>query len=486
MPPSHSRWKEIDEKLEDDQHARVVERQVDRLDSQCLQELYSNVGSLAYDPVVLLKVVLFQILKGNRSPATWYDEAKFNEATQWLGRGYMPARRTWYLFRDRVGDAIESLHQQLISSGIEQELIEPETGIQDGTSVAACASRHRMVTQETLTRRQKILECVIGGTHDMEPPIPLWVPPTESGRLDLSIRMQASAKTLADRIAKNAKKPSGKRKDPAKIMVSLTDPIAPLGRDKFKVFRPLYTVQYVVDPISSMILSYCCQPAATDAGTLAPMIDKTQEIVGGRLKTIMADAAYCSILDLRDCQQRGIELLAPVQSNSFTQQKKQAKVQKQIPRDDFNWNEEDRSYRCPEGHVLGSVGRMKKQRHGDRTLWEYRYRCESTHCQNCPLMSNCLRPGSASRTIKRLEGQELIDAQRKKMADPAVQARYAIRGQSVELSFADAKAHRGLARFHGRGVNRAQTETGLLVLAQNLFKLDRLEQKSLNPGETTT
>jgi len=439
--------------------------------------------------VALLKIVLFQILKGNRSPATWYDEAKFNEATQWLGRGYTPARRTWYLFRDRVGDAIESLHQQLITSGIEQELIKPDTGVQDGTSVAACASRHRMVNQETLTRRQEILEGAVDGTHNMELPIPLWVPPTERGRSDLSMRMQISADTLADRIAKNAKKPSGKRKDPSKIVVSLTDPIAPLGRDKFKVFRPLYTVQYVVEPTSSMILSYCCEPAATDAGTLAPMIDKTQEIVGGRLKTIMADAAYCSILDLRDCQQRGIELLAPVQSNSFTEQKKQAKVQKQIPREEFSWNEEDRSYRCPaghEGHALDYIDRMKKQRHGDRTLWEYRYRCDSTYCQSCPLMSDCLRPGSASRTIKRLEGQELIDAQRIKMADPEVQTRYAIRGQSVELSFADAKAHRGLARFHGRGATRAQTETGLLVLAQNLLKLDRLEQKSLNPDETPT
>ncbi len=42
------------------------------------------------------------------------------------------------------------------------------------------------------------------------------------------------------------------------------------------------------------------------------MIDLTQKIVGGRLKTMMADAAYCSILDLLGCTDRGVELLAPV------------------------------------------------------------------------------------------------------------------------------------------------------------------------------
>lgn len=489
MSVSHPRWQEINEKLHEDDRARVVERQFERLDCQDLEELYGNVGSIAFDPVPLLKIVLYQILKGNRSPATWYEEAKLNEATQWLGRGYTPARRTWYQFRDRVGGAIKSLHKQLISRGLEQELIDPATGIQDGTTVAACASRHRMVNQETLARRQKILDSIVDGTHTKEVSLPMWVPATEAGRLNLSMRMQTSAEFLAERIAKNAKKPSSKRKDPAKIVVSLTDPIAPLGRDKFKVFRPLYTVQYVVDPTSRMILSYCCEPAATDAGTLAPMIDKTQAIVGGRLKTIMADAAYCSILDLRDCQQREIELLAPVQANSFTEKKKkkkQTKAPKQIPRDEFSWNEEDRSYHCPAGHQLDYIDRTRKQRFGDRDLWEYRYRCNSTHCQACPLMVQCLSSNSASRTIKRLEGQELLDAQRIKMADSDVQARYAVRGQSVELSFADAKAHRGLARFHGRGVNRAQTETGLLVLAQNLFKLDRLEQKVLNLDETTT
>jgi transposase len=486
MPPSHPRWKEIDKKLEEHHQARIVQRQVDRLDHECLQGLYLGVGSLAFHPVILLKMVLYQILKGNRSPAKWFDEAKLNEAMQWLGQGCTPARRTWYTFRDRVGSVIEELHQQVVRDAIDQQLVDPNTGIQDGTFVAACASRHRMVNQETLRRRSELLDAVIQGLQAAQSPLPPWVPPTVGGRLDLAQRMQVAATVLNDRIARNAGKPSDRRKEPAKIVVSLTDPIAPLGRDKFKVYRPLYTVQYVVEPVSRMILNYCCEAAASDAGTLAPMIDKTQEIVGDRLKTMMADAAYCSILDLRDCQEREIDLLAPVQSNGFTEKKKQATEPTQIRREEFTWNEPERSYRCPAGHELDYIDRARKQRHGDRMLWEERYRCKAEHCQSCPLMSKCLKPGSSRRTIKRLEGQELIEAQREKMADPEVQARYAIRGQSVELGFADAKAHRGLDRFHGRGLQRAQTETGLLVLAQNVLRLDRLQQSAINSHETTT
>ena len=104
---------------------------------------------------MLLKMAIYQRLKGQHSPATWFKEAKLNEAMQWLGRGYLPSRRAWYDFRDRVGDAVEQLHRQLINRAIEQNLLDPTTGVQDGTFVAACASRHRMVSEQTLHKRQE-------------------------------------------------------------------------------------------------------------------------------------------------------------------------------------------------------------------------------------------------------------------------------------------------------------------------------------------
>ena len=454
------------------------------MDRQALDELYAGVGSLAYDPLMLLKMVLYQYLKGRRSPATWFEEAKLNEAMQWLGRGYTPARRTWYDFRDRVGEAIDQLHRKMIETAIEHNLLDPAVGVQDGTSVAACASRHQMINKETLGRRKQLLSNVVEGKHPSAEPLPLWVPPTDLGRHDLAERMQRAGKILDERIAKNAEKQAGKRKDPAKIQVSLTDPIAPLGRDKMKVFRPVYTVQYVIEPTSRLIMSYCCDAVATDSGTLIPMVDSLQQIAGGRLKTMMADAAYCSILDLRGCADRGIALLAPVQANSFTEKKKQAKTNRQIPRDKFRFDDARNCYQCPAGRELSYSGRERKQRHGGQSLWESRYRCIPAHCGICPLAAQCLRPGSSSRTIKRLEGQELLDAQRAKMSDPEVQSRYALRGQTVELGFADARNHRGLQRFHGRGIDRARTETGLLVLAQNLLRLDRLKRDAINSANT--
>lgn len=446
--------------------------------------MYRGSGSKPYDPLPLLKMVLFQYLKGNQSPATWYEEAKLNEAMQWLGRGYVPARRTWYDFRDRLGKFIEEIHEQIISRALDEGHLDPTIGVLDGTAVAACASRHRTVNQSTLEERSGELAKILDG--DFKKNLPRWVPQTESGRLNLAKRMQHASEVLAERIAENARKPSDKRKDPKKIQVSLSDPTAPLGRDKLKVFRPLYTVQNMVAPNSNLIMSFTCEAKVTDAGTLAPMIDKTQKVVRGKLKKVLADSAYCSIVDLQDCRTRKIELFAPVQANSFTESKRKAKPTNQIPRDKFHWDAKKQLYRCPRGKRLNYFGRTRKKRHSGRTVWEYRYRCDPIHCGKCPLVKQCLRPGSASRTIKRLEDQELLDSQRAKMATAKAKALYRIRGQTIERVFGDSKGNRHLTRFHGRGMSRVYTETALMVIAQNLLRLDRLQRNSTKPRKQRT
>jgi hypothetical protein len=48
---------------------------------------------------------------------------------------------------------------------------------------------------------------------------------------------------------------------------------------------------------------------------------------------------------------------------------------------------------------------------------------------------------------------------------PAISQR---RGRTVEVRFADPKAHRGLRRFSSRGLKRVRIEAGVSVLAHNL------------------
>ena len=112
-------------------------------------------------------------------------------------------------------------------------------------------------------------------------------------------------------------------------------------------------------------------------------------------------------------------------------------------------------------------------------------RCAKEHCQKCPLAGRCT--GSAKgRTIKRNEHEDLIVKHQAKMQSPEAKAIYRQRCQTVELRFADAKTHRGLRRFSGRGLKRVRIEVGLWVLSHNLLVVQAARQRKATEGQNGT
>ncbi len=79
----------------------------------------------------------------------------------------------------------------------------------------------------------------------------------------------------------------------------------------------------------------------------------------------------------------------------------------------------------------------------------------------------CVKKPQSGRTVKRSEYEHLVEELQTRMATDEAKALYKLRKQTVELGFADLKVHRELRRFSGKGLSRARTEVGLLVLAHN-------------------
>ena len=91
---------------------------------------------------------------------------------------------------------------------------------------------------------------------------------TADGRRAQRERYRRAGDELAERLAENQGRPKDKQLPRNKVKVSVTDPEAPLGRDKEKVYCPMYTAEVVVDTASLLILSFQVFAQATDAGTL--------------------------------------------------------------------------------------------------------------------------------------------------------------------------------------------------------------------------
>src|SRR4051794_22709925 len=91
-PRGSALWQQWDAALGADHPARLVDDFVDRLDQTALNQCYAGVGSLAYRPDLMLKMVLYETLEGRLSPAQWARDLPINDALRWLGQGIRPSR----------------------------------------------------------------------------------------------------------------------------------------------------------------------------------------------------------------------------------------------------------------------------------------------------------------------------------------------------------------------------------------------------------
>lgn len=100
--------------------------------------------------------------------------------------------------------------------------------------------------------------------------------------------------------------------------------------------------------------------------------------------------------------------------------------------------------------------------------------------QACPLRAPCTTSQKSGRSVQRSEHDHLIVAHRAWMETPEAKAVYRLRGQTIEIVFADVKEHRGLLRFSGHGLTRVRAEFALDVLLHNILVVHRSLSQRLN------
>lgn len=437
----------------------------EELDLQPLRQSYAGRGTRPHAPALLLKLVLYEHERGRHQPTQWREDLTDNIAARWLTFGMEPSLTSLYEFRDRLQPLLEGFNRQVIQTAIAEGRTSGTRGALDGTTVAANATRHRLVNLKTVDRRLA------------EAP-----PPTPRRRRNL-LRARV---ILLEKHAANAKRRKDKQKPPDRIRLALGDPEAPFGLDKQKTYRPLYNAQVVRDVETDLVLAHATTATTSDAGLLPSMIERTVAATGRPLRELLADAGYTSGEDLAHCRLRGVTLYAPWNENAFTEAKRAAgKGAAQIPKDQFVFDRTTQTYRCPQDKPMKRRERSRRQRADGTEFVVEIYQASPSDCAACALKPRCLRANAKARTVRRREHEELIEEHKVWMQRPESKERYRLRCQTVERCFADLKAHRGLQRFSGRTLKRADAQVGLTILAHNLRALDKLRERR-KPGETAT
>lgn len=478
-PPWNERsdeWQRRDQQVSANHLAREVVEAMKQLDLTPLFALYLGAGVPPIRPDLMLTVVLIEVRLGRPRPSQWFRDAKENLVVQWAGFGIQPSRASWYNFADRIAPLLKQWNAAVLQIARQRGVTQAGRMSLDGTSVAANASRHRLVNEATVEQRLTELESArqADAVNQSPPRVPTWMAKNPETREGQQRRYRRARERLVELHAVNNRQDPKRRRKLEKIVVSASDPEAALGRDKHNIFRPLYNVQLVRDLDSQLCLGYHVFAQPTDAGTFGPMLERIANMTGVQPKSVLVDATYVTACNLAICDQAGILLYGPWQENDFSQKKKKHGAKpRPIGKEHFAWVPEQNMYRCPEHHPMPWIGHQKRRQSDGQINVVHSYRCSPQHCRACSRQVLCSTNPNRGRAVKRSEHEALVEAHRSRMGTAEAKALYRLRCQTVELGFADFKQHRSMRHFSGRGRNRAQRQVGLTVLVHNLLTVHR-------------
>ena len=143
-----------------------------------------------------------------------------------------------------------------------------------------------------------------------------------------------------------------------------------------------------------------------------------------------------------------------------------------FPKDRFKIDLAAGTVTCPAGNTVAiAFGKA-----GDGTAFF------SDACSNCPLRQSCTTAG-AGRTISISPHEELLQAQRRRCADPSFAADYRATRPKVERILAHLMLRRhGGRRARARGRRKVDADFNLLAASRNLARLATLGLRSTSSG----
>lgn len=430
-------------------YVRIAE-QIDRIDVSPLLQTYSPIGRKAIHPRILLGLILFGTLTGRSSLRELEHLAICDVRAWWICRGEQPDHSTIGKFVIAHSEWIDGEgFQAALKQAIHGLGLRPGDAAIDGTVIESAASRLNMLKKDAA--RAAAEEATRAAAER---------PDDRSAQ-----RAAASAQRVADAVEERAKARAAYGKPADHVRVAVSDPDAVNQPRKDDVVRPGFKAS-VIATEHQLIAGQHVDPSSETAA-VEPLVGQHEQALGAAPTTLMADAAYNSISVLVFAFAQQIDILCPsgkATGADDVERKSSGKFGKRL----FVYQPDDNTYRCPTGRTL--VAQRRYLDRDGRAYVEYR----GTECKACPRRHQCTSAANG-RKIKRYDGDELKEAERLVMAQPAARAKYRQRSVIVEPIFGRLR-EMGLRRFRRRGLVRIRAEFALFCMAYNFKRADGIRE----------
>jgi transposase len=469
-----------------------------RMDLSIFEDRYNNdeTGRRAYDPKVLLKVVLFGYSRGLISSRRIEQACRENVVFMALSCGQQPDHSTIAAFVSSMKDEILFLFRDVLLVCEQEGLLGGTSFALDGCKLASNASRRWTGTISEIRKKKERIEKRVKQLMDQQ----LDTDQRDQGEDDRPSSILKREKQI-ERLQNKAEhieqwlKETGPKigKQDREIKSNVTDNESATLVSVHGTIQG-YNSQALVDSKKQVIV-HGEAFGEDDSGLLAPMLEgakSNMEAVGcGKDyfegKTLTADSNYHNTKSLKKCDQEKLNAYIPDKRfrsrNPNIQDSRRAR-DRRVDRyrlEDFDYNEDTNEYRCPNGNVL--ILKVK-QAVTDGVIYK-RYAADKADCQDCGLKIKCLRRKNAKRKIISVPigsvPGNLTKAMQEKIDSDQGKKIYSQRIAIVEPVFANIRTHKQMNRLTLRGKNKVNVQWLLYCMIHNIGKVLRY---GLNYGFT--
>jgi len=457
-----------------------------RLDLSVFDAKYQNdkTGRKAYDPKILLKVVLLAYSRGLTSSRQIERACGENVTFMAMSCNQRPDHSTIATFVSSMKDQIKPLFRDVL-------LVCEEEGLLGGTffAIDGCKMPSNASTEwsgkisEFQNRKEKIEHKITVLVKDH----------IEKDRVDEVVKGQPLAsrekqirrlKQQADKIEKwlsqNDKKVGSNGKE---LLSNITD------NDSTKMFTSHGTVQgynsqALVDSKHQVIVHGEALGRGPDNENLPPVIDGAKEnlqSLGKSLdyfedKILTADASYHSVTNINKCNDEKLDAYIPdnkyrSRDERFSSRHNNQPNSKKFTFADFKYDRKQDHYVCPNNKRLKRNG--KPGLHRGKLL--KRYISSEIDCRSCELRDRCLRYKNAKQRhfthYVDASGKNISHEMIKKIESEMGRKIYPQRIAIVEPVFANIRTQKRLDKFNLRGKIKVNIQWLLYCMVHNIEKV---------------
>jgi len=443
----------IDDYVEEDSAARVIDVFVDRLDISGLgfKSEPAETGRPGYHPRTMLKIFIYGYMNKVQSSRRLEAEARRNVELMWLTGRLAPDFKTIADFRKDNGEAIRLVCREFVVLCRKLNLFSNAFVAIDGAKFKAVNTRDKNFTKAKLRRRlQQIEESVERYLNQI----------ASTDRQDSEMATNKSQR-LKDKISALEKEMERLKKFEVRLLaepdqqISLTDPdarsMATSGRGTGMVG---YNVQTAVDTEHHLIVAHEVTQEGHDRHQLHRMAKQAKDAMGADALEVVADRGYFKGEEVLACDADNITtyLPRPLSSGSI----KKGLFNKR----DFIYQVDDDEYECPAGERL--IPRFTREEKG-QVITKY----WSSHCPRCSMRSKCTT--GKYRRVARWEHEGVVDALDARLEREPERMR--VRRSTAEHPFGTLKCWMGYTHFLTKTIPKVSTEMSLHVLAYNMKRV---------------